>query len=283
MAIQEVPLTIGFIVSSFSASYRDDFIDLLSVRLREKGYHLFLGVTNHNLEAEREYFQYFGAISDCIIAFSEAEYYEQISDSIPKNIPVIFLFNKPEGCPHTSILQSDYSAIYQSIISCANHGIRKIACICINAHLSAPKEFVRAYEDALQIVSEAQQEPVIYDIGNIADFNPSEIVADAVSKGCSGILASTPAMTNKLLDYLIFYNNERKNKPLALIGYGSSGNSLAGQMYVDTITYPNNQIADLVVQQAIYQINHPNSCLVRDYMVKSSLTMHTYNGPLQYI
>lgn len=270
--------TIGLILASVVANFRDSMLDGLSNQLHEKGYRLILGLTDHNIDREKEYLEQFSATTDCIIVVSSAEKYEEISSAITGQVPVLFLLNKPEDCPHTCILESDYSAIYQAVVSCTNMELVKVGCVCSHRELSSTKEFLRAYKDAISASPASYSEDLIYDVGDNMDFNVHELVLDMAYKGCSTILAATPSITNRIIDYLVFYNTNPLNTPISLFGYGAMGNSLSSQMNIDVIMHPVNQLVDLAVQQVIYLIGHPDSTYQRDFLIKGALRMHTYDG-----
>ena len=270
--------TIGLILASVVANFRDSLLEGLSNQFHEKGYRLIMGLTDHSIDREKEYLEQFASITDCIIVVSSAEKYEDIAPAISGDVPVLFLLNKPEDCPYTCILESDYSAIYQAVVSCTNMEHVKVGCICSHRELSSTKEFLRAYKDAMSASPASYSEDLIYDIENDMDFNVHELVLDMAYKGCSTILAATPAITNRIIDYLVFYNTNPLNTPISLFGYGTTGNSLSSQMNIDVIMHPVNQLVNLTVQQAIYLINHPDYTNQRDFLIKGSLRMHTYDG-----
>lgn len=279
---KEPSKTIGVILASIAANFRDSLLDGLSGAFYEKGYQLVIGLTNNDLSREKEFIRKFSETTDCIIIISAAERYAQIEPVISGDVPMLFLINKPEGCPFSCILESDYSAIYQAIISSANRKESAVGCICSHPELSATKELLRAYQDALTASSVPFSKDLIYDVGDDLFFRADKIIEDMVSKNCHAILAGTPAITNRLLDYLVFYNTDPANEPFHLFGYGMVGSTLASQMNIDVIIHPIDHFIDLTVQQCIYLIHHPDYKKTRDYLIKGKLRMHTYNGLRSY-
>ena len=146
---KEPSKTIGVILASIAANFRDSLLDGISSSFYEKGYQLVIGLTNNDISKEKDFIQKFSKTTDCIIIISAAERYTQIESAVTGTVPMLFLINKPEGCPFSCILESDYSAIYQAIISSANQKKSTVGCICSHRELSATKELLRAYQDAV--------------------------------------------------------------------------------------------------------------------------------------
>ena len=279
---KEPSKTIGVILASIAANFRDSLLDGLSSAFYEKGYQLVIGLTNNDISREKDFIQKFSKTTDCIIIISAAERYTQIESAVTGTVPMLFLINKPEGCPFSCILESDYSAIYQAIISSANQKKSTVGCICSHRELSATRELLRAYQDAVTASSLPFSRDLIYDVGDDLFFRVDKIIEDMVSRNCYAILAGTPAITNRILDYLVFYNTDPANEPFQLFGYGMVGSTLASQMNIDVIVHPVDHFIDLTVQACIYLIHHPDYKNTRDYLIKGKLRMHTYNGLRSY-
>ena len=145
MAVRKPRKSIGIIFPSISKHFRDSFFDSLVMAFRKKGYNATLCMTNGDIEQERHFIKQLTPISDCLVLMSCARHFEEIKDVIPQAIPTIYIFNQPEGCEATCILESDYSAIYQGVISVANQGHRKMAFVCTNFEHSFTQSIFRRY------------------------------------------------------------------------------------------------------------------------------------------
>ena len=55
--------TIGLILANASSSFTTAFMDLFQQELYQKDYKLVIGLTNHDLEKERFYLEFFGNFS----------------------------------------------------------------------------------------------------------------------------------------------------------------------------------------------------------------------------
>lgn len=269
---------IGFIISSIDSSYRDSLVDSLCNKFYEKGYQVIMGMTNHDIKRERELFTSFSSLVDCIIVISNAEKYSQIEDVVPKNLPVIFLVNKPEDTPHCAILENDYSAFYQAVVSYSAAHHHKVAFVCSNIKVSSSKEILKAYADSLNSSHIDYDESLIYDVVNNPNFGAGGLVTEMINKGCGAIICTTPSITNRFVDYLLFNTPKLSNHPISIYGYGNQTHNLITQLNINTVVHPSDQIVKLAVEQALYQMNHPNQKEYRDFLVKGKLKMYTYDG-----
>lgn len=270
--------TIGIIVPSFFAHSCNQMLDLLSSRFRENGYHVIVSHTNGDIEQECELLTLFSETTDCILVVSVAENYSEIASAVSKKVPVIFLYNEPAGCPDTRILESDYSAIYQGIVSCTNRQVSKIAFLCDNLRLSSTQEALRAYRDATTTTGDGYDESLIYDVSHDKGFSIKRLVDTLIQQDCYAIFSSTYELTAAVVDYLIFYNMNSEHKPITLLGYGNLDGTLTSLMHIDLIVHPLGQLVDLALQQATYLIDHPNAQNERVYLLKGTLQMHTFYG-----
>lgn len=278
MAEQKLKNTIGVIVPSLTLHSCDILLNTLSISFKEKGFGMIVVISDHSIERECELYTFLKTRVDCILTFSIASDYDQIKKYVPKKKPVIFLFNKPEGCTRTSILESDYSAVYQGLISCRNRNATKIAFVCSHRMLSSVKDCLHAYENAMNTTPEGFDPNLIIDADELDVIDGRAIVHRALSLGCSAIFSATQQLTSHIVDYLTFYNFTPGSTPIILFGYGNMGQLLTSQLNIDLIVPPFAQIAQLTLQQSLYLIHHPDYKEEREFLLKGTLQMHKYNG-----
>ena len=89
--------TIGLILANASSSFTTAFMDLFQQELYQKDYKLVIGLTNHDLEKERFYLEFFGRTTEGIIILSDSSEYKELADAIAPNIPVVFIHRAPRG------------------------------------------------------------------------------------------------------------------------------------------------------------------------------------------
>ena len=274
MAVRKPRKSIGIIFPSISKHFRDSFFDSLVMAFRKKGYNATLCMTNGDIEQERHFIKQLTPISDCLVLMSCARHFEEIKDVIPQAIPTIYIFNQPEGCEATCILESDYSAIYQGVISVANQGHRKMAFVCTNFEHSFTQSIFKTYTDALSIVtSEENFEDNVFEIEDPSTLNPKQLLDELIKKGYDSVFCSTSPLTTSIIDTIIVYQPENPKLVLPVLGYSYADNLLSCRLFANMIIPPYDEIINLTVQQALYQISHPKS-EKRAFLLKGTLHMH---------
>lgn len=277
MAARKARNTIGIISPGASIPFIGKLIDQLCNQFQSHSYQVLTGFTAGMIEREKSYLKSFTKSCDAILIISLAAEYADIEDAVPSQIPVIFLVNKPDGCTRTCLLESDYSAIYQGIVSCSNLNSQQVACVCSDPQLSTTRECLRAYKNAVSISPDGYDKQLIFATEQPDTFNPAPIISKCSELGCRTIFATSSELTSHLLDYLLYYNTKPSNTPIMLLGYGFTGNDISIQMYIDVIQHPMKEFTDLAFQQTLYLISHPKQ-KERVFLLKGTLRMHRYNA-----
>lgn len=267
--------TIGLILSNVTNDFSGYLMEQMEKSFTKHRYKLLVTTTNHNVDSEREMLQMFGEITDGILIISDAVSYSELSDAIPSHIPVIFLNRKPADCPHTCILENNYSAVYQAVLSNSAKGNDKIALVCSHSGFSTTQEIVSAYRDAMESTSVGFHEDWIYYTDSQMHANPETMLAEFVQKGCNTVLTSTQTLTRKFWDYMIVYNYTAK-EPVTLIGFANKDSHKQSILSFDAIAQPLQELIELSVQQMMYLIHTPDKP-AHDYLLKGSLRMHSVN------
>ncbi len=269
MAQRKPRHTIGLILSNATNDFSGHLIEQMGEQFAAQGYRLIVTCTNHNVDTEREMLQMFGSITDGILIVSDSISYDQLADVVPRRIPVIFLNRKPDGCPHTSILEHDYSAIYQSVLASSAKGNDKIALVCSNPNFSTTKEIVSAYRDAMQSTSCGFHEDWIYYTDSDMQFDVVSILESLIKKGCNTILAGTQTVTRNFWDYLLIYNLNTPDS-IALIGFSNKDTDMHTALSYDRIAQPLHELVELAVQQMLYLIANPQTP-AREYLLRGTM------------
>lgn len=275
MAQRKPRHTIGLILSNVTNDFSGYLIERMEELFTEHGYKLLVTTTNHSIQSEREMLQMFGKITDGILIISDAISYCELADAVPSGIPVIFLNRKPADCPHTCIIENNYSAIYQAVLSNSANGNDKIALVCSNREFSTTQEVVAAYRDAMTSTPVGFHEDWIYYTDTGMKGNPETVLADIVAKGCNTVLTATQTWTRKFWDHVLIYNHDA-NAPVTLIGFTNKNSHKQTVLSFDTIAQPLQELIELSVQQMLYLINTPN-VPVREYLLKGEFRTHSIN------
>ncbi len=266
--------TIGIILPNITNHFSAYFFSEITKALEKEGLRTILSLTEHQVERERELFEYYDKITSGIFVLSSATDYSQIEESVPSDIPVIFFNRRPEGCDRCCILSSDYAAVYQAVISMERSGHTKIACICDNPDYYTTKQVVSAYQDAMSNQNIDFDEDWIYYTDN-QHFSVEQMIDDISSKGCDAVLTATQTLTEYFQDYLLIHNKDREH-PIYLTGYSNDNGTLLAPQSIDVITQPLNQIIQLGVQQLRYLQENPNAP-AKEYLLKGTLRVRRFN------
>lgn len=273
MAQRKPRRTIGLILSNVTNDFSGYLMDLMEEQFTAHGYKLIVTTTNHSIESERDMLQMFGKITDGILIVSDASSYDELADAVPRRIPVIFLNRKPADCPHTCILENNYSAVYQAVLSNAAKGNDKIALVCSSDKLSTMQEIISAYHDAMDTTSVGFHEDWIYYTDIDMCGNPETLLADIVDKGCNTVLTATQTLTRKFCDHILIYNRSAET-PVTLIGFSNKDTHKQLVLSFDTIAQPLQELVELSVQQMLYLINTPGKP-AREYLLRGTLRTHS--------
>lgn len=273
MARRKPRQTIGLILSNVTNDFSGYLIEQMEEKFTANGYKLIVTTTNHNIASEREMLAMFGTITDGILIISDAISYEELADAIPKHIPVIFLNRKPNSCPHTCIIENNFSAVFQAVLSSAAHGNDKIALVCSNKDFSTTKEILVAYRDAMESTPVGFHKDWIFFTDNGMHGNPETMLEDIVKKGCNTVLTGTQTLTRKFWDHLLIYNRGAA-EPVSLIGFANKDSHKLSNLSFDAITQPLHELIDLSVQQMLYLIGSPDTP-AREYLLQGTLRTHS--------
>lgn len=275
MAQRKPRHTIGLILSNVTNDFSGYLIEQMEELFTANGYKLIITTTNHSIQSERDMLQMFGKTTDGILIISDAISYSELADAVPHRIPVIFLNRKPVGCPHTCIIENDYSSIYQAVLSNSANGNDKIALVCSNREFSTTQEIVSAYRDAMISTPIGFHEDWIYYTDTHMRGNPETLLADIIEKGCNTVLTATQTLTRKFWDHMLIYNHDA-NDPVTLIGFTNKDSHKQTVLSFDTIAQPLQELIELSVQQMLYLINTPD-VPAREYLLKGSFRTHSIN------
>lgn len=271
MAPRKPRNTIGLILSNVSNDFSGHLMEQAEELFAAQGYQLIVTTTNHSIEREREMLCYFSKITDGILLLSDAVEYKQLADAIPKHIPVIFLNRRPNGCPCTCILEANYSAVYQAMVSNITSGNDRIALICSDRRLSNADEIVSAYQSAMESSPAGFHSEWIHYTSGDANEVPA-LVETISAQGCNTIFTTTQTLTRHFIEYLLV-NNPTTETPLTLIGFSNKDSGNPIHPGFDTVAQPLQELVSLAVQQILYLIQNPGTP-AREYLLKGTLRPH---------
>lgn len=264
--------TIGLILSNVTNDFSGYLMELMEDQFNAQGYKLIITTTNHRITSEREMLALFGQLVDGLLIISDAVSYDELADAIP-DIPMIFLNRKPENCPHTCILENNYSAVYQAVLSAAAAGNDHIGLICSDRNFSTTRSIVDAYRAAMETTATGFHEEWIYYTESHMHGDPEIIVDEMIELGCDTILTGTQTLTRRFWDHLLVYNHDAE-APIRLIGFANKDAHNQSNLSFDAITQPLQELVELSVQQMLYLIDNPETP-AREYLLKCTFRTHS--------
>lgn len=265
--------TIGLILSNVTNDFSGYLMERMEEQFAANGYKLIVTTTNHNIQTECEMLKMFGDITDGILILSDAIHYSELADAIPCDIPVIFLNRKPKDCPHTCIVENNYSAIFQAVLSNSANGHDRIALVCSNPEFSTTKEIADAYRSAMRTTDVGFHPDWIHYTDFNTPCNPETLLTDILNQGCNTVLAGTQTITRKFWDHLLIYNRDAA-EPVTLIGFANKDTHKQALSSFDSIAQPLQELIELSVQQMLYLIASPD-IPPREYLLRGTLRTHS--------
>lgn len=265
--------TIGLILANASSSFTTAFMDFIEQALYQKGYQLVIGLTNHDIELERFYLDFFGRTTDGILILSDSSDYAELADAVPESIPAVFIHRCPNNCKRTAIIENDYSATFQAMLNLIHSGYPKVALICRNIKFSTSREIIQAYREAMNTTKEGFHENWIFECNTTKEHEVERLMTQITEKGFNGILAASVELTEHLAPYIYEYNTQHE-EPISLTGFCAEDRTPALFESLDVICRPVKCTAELALQQLFQLMERPELPISR-YLVQGSL--HTRN------
>lgn len=254
---------IGFIVPGISDYYYSDIAGNMEETLRLKGNNLIIGNTASSLQEEINKLKLFASITDGIIIASCARDYQEIEAFIPRDFPVIFIENRPDNCPHSTILVNDYMAVNQSILTLLSAGHEKIGCIFPDRDLTIAKRRFHAYKDAVACSPFGYDpELVCFDCKDAEGIRQN--ARSLVDKGCTALLAGDRRITIEA-----FKDVKPLKQYIELIGFCTFSSLAVVEKNTNVIHQPCEEIGRLAAQQILYRRDNPLAP-AHEYQLKST-------------
>lgn len=273
MITEKTGHTIGLILANASSSFTTAFMDFIEQALYKKDYQLVIGLTNHDIERERFYLEFFGRTTDGILILSDSSDYKELADAVPTSIPTVFIHRCPADCKKTAIIENDYSATFQAMLNLIHSGYPKVALICRNIKFSTSREIIQAYREAMNTTPEGFHENWIFECNTTNEHEVERLTKQIAEKGFTGILAASVELTESLAPYIYEYNTVHKG-PISLTGFSAEDRSPSLFESLDIIQRPVKRTVDLALQQLFLLMERPN-LPINKYLVQGSLHMRS--------
>ncbi|UTR05914.1 LacI family transcriptional regulator [Alkalihalobacillus sp. LMS6] len=175
--------TIGLIVPDIGNHFFTSVVKEIEAVLGQHAYQLLVGNTDESLDIERKKIQAFISqqVSGLIIA-SSAENYNEISDDIPADMPVVLIDRLPQDTPRSSIVVDNEKGVQEAVEKLIKGGHREIGLITGIDTLSTTKERAAGYKAALAHHQIPYKEALVFN---------GDSKFESGYKGCEHLLQTT--------------------------------------------------------------------------------------------
>ncbi|AEC01343.1 LacI family DNA-binding transcriptional regulator [Parasphaerochaeta coccoides] len=212
---------IGLLVPAIASFFYVDILDAIEQVLVKNGYQLVIGCSHENLQREKEQVGIFNFQQiDGMLMFPAPGDHGYL-DVMPRKYPIVFIDREAEGCCRDAVIGDNFNSTYEAISCVINEGHQMIGILSGPEGISALKERVQGYKQALQ------EHGIVFD---------PELVVSDVSSSTGGyeatrrllfhrrptaILSLSPAMAVGCLQYL-HEHDIKVPEEIALLSFGDT-------------------------------------------------------------
>lgn len=248
---------VGFIVPDIANEYFATIIETIESIISKKNYKLVIANTRETKQRELENLRVLGnGIVDGIIIASTLDQYAELENTVPSDIPLLFVDRKLSGCPHSTIIVSSYDAMYKGVERLIRDGHSRIGYITGLARLSTTVDRLDAYRAAME-ANHLPVEETFVRFGDSLRSNIAQHLNALLEAGCTALVVSN----NVMADEVLFHLTERGMQPgidIALLGYNDSAHLQYNMRNIHYITQPATDLGRTAGQQILELLEEPN-------------------------
>ena len=246
---------IQFVISDVDNYFFVSLIESIEDDLALNGYQLLLANTHEDWKREQNHLSSINKSSvDGLILSTAQMDWDILEKHLPKDIPVILIDRRPEGCTIDTVTISTYQAVYNAVADLYKDGHTKIGMIGAKAHLTTTLERNTAYYDAMK------------GLGLDMHFIPSDSMRNSspgcyrklIDEGCTAIIVSNERMTEDLVNYQ-YRNGIGLNQGAVLVGFmaGENPNPTLDRVIVQPSEEMGKYAADRILKLINGEIQKP--------------------------
>jgi LacI family transcriptional regulator len=150
-------MVIGIIVPEIVHHFFSSVISGLEEKANDAGYNVMIGLSNDQLQKEKELIKAFtnGSVDGLVISLSkesmQRKEYNHINDLIKQEFPLVFFDRAPEDLPVHKVLVDDFKGGYKATKHLLDHGVKYPCILSTPSHINVGQErekgFVKALKD----------------------------------------------------------------------------------------------------------------------------------------
>lgn len=262
---------IAFIVPDIANAFFAALIEEVETILSKKNYKLIVINTKETKQREIENLKVLSSgVVDGFLIASTVENYQDIADSIPQNMPVVFVDRIPNGCPHDTVTVTNYQSMHTGIEHLIQKGHRQIGYITGLPHISTTMERLEAYKDTMENHSLYSED--LIRIGDPMSQRVTHHLDSLLAINCTALVVSNNVMTIGTMMQLD-QKGLKIGRDIELLGYEDSKQIQYGLNRAHLIHQPVIELGRTAGKQIMERIDHPDLPIQR-VILEASFVPH---------
>ncbi len=232
---------IGFIASNLSKFYFATQIEGIESAISTSGYRLLVANAKESVENEIDIYRSFSSgLVDGLLVATSASDFQEIADSVPKNIPTIYVGTPIKNCHHNSVSLSSYNAVCEAVTYLTAKGHKRIGYIANYSHRQMQDDRL----DAFRLTLIKNGLPFIPEDDVVFTNDLQGVINDDVDRilsTCTAVVAANHTITRELVTYCI-YKGIMPKRDIEIVGFKYTSSS---NRFYDSISLVNQPAAEM--------------------------------------
>ncbi|MGI6005651.1 MAG: LacI family DNA-binding transcriptional regulator [Christensenellales bacterium] len=218
---------IGLIVPDNSNYYFSTLIEKVEEIVSEKGYNIIICNTKEIKEREKKYIKLLSSgLVDGILLASTIEDFEELSDVLPTDFPVVLVDRIIKNAPLDTVTISTFQSVYQGACDLIRNGHRRIGYIDVDLPYLSPaverlEGFRRAMMDSDIEIQEDMVQLLDIEAGTVSSGSISRCIDTLISNQITAIVVVNSDIALKTIFYLEWGKQIRVGKDIDLVCFNS--------------------------------------------------------------
>ncbi len=251
---------VAFIVPDIANQFFSTLIEEIETILAQKGYRLMILNTKETKSRELSSIDAVanGVVDGMIIA-STMENYKELKNTLPENLPTVFIDRKLPDCPRSTITVNCYDATCSGIEYLINKGHKRIGFITGLSRISTTMERLQAYENTMK--NNGLYDKTIIKVGNSMSHCVEEHLASLVQSKCTAIVIANNIMATEAMN-LLLKAGVNPGRDIELLGFKDSELAQYGLQHMSLVCQPTAELGKIAGRQILSQMEDSSSPVI---------------------
>lgn len=248
--------TIGFVVPNINDPFFSTLIAEAENVLSLKGYRLLISNTHESISRELENIGIFASgMVDGILVASTLHSYEELSQAVTTDIPMVFLDRVIADCPH-DVVRVDCSApMKEAVEDLIRQGHTHIAYLRNSPYLSTTVERLNAYESVMKAHGLT---PDVIPLMNPTLTQLTPYLEQAMESGATALIAPNNITTQASIQY--FYSRNRiLGQDIELAAFQDVDEPNVLLAHAALVKQPVKELSRRSAEQLLERLEHPDA------------------------